>query len=149
MSCKDKSTKSFQLAVGLKQGDIFSTVFFKLYINDIPSVLDDTRNDIKRKVHLCRSSRPKVFCKKDALRNFPTFTGKHLCQSLCSSLLGLQLYQKETLAQVFSCEFCQISERTFFTEQLWWLLLCLKKCLLNALLLAVDLLVKRKTTSKV
>ena len=29
-----------------------------------------------------RSSRPKVFCKKDVLRNTAKFTGKHLCQSL-------------------------------------------------------------------
>ena len=34
-------------------------------------------------VKLCRSSRPEVFCKK------------------------------ETLAQVFSCEFCEISDNTF------------------------------------
>ena len=27
-------------------------------------------------------SRPEVFCKKGALRNFTKFTGKHLCQSL-------------------------------------------------------------------
>ena len=26
---------------------------------------------------------------------------------------GLQRYQKETLAQVFSCEFCEISNNTF------------------------------------
>ena len=25
-----------------------------------------------------RSSRPELFCKKDVLRNFTTFTGKHL-----------------------------------------------------------------------
>ena len=29
-----------------------------------------------------RSSRPEVLCKKGALRNFSTFTGKHLCQSI-------------------------------------------------------------------
>ena len=29
-----------------------------------------------------RSRRPEVFCKKGVLRNFPKFTGKHLCQSL-------------------------------------------------------------------
>ena len=29
-----------------------------------------------------RSSCPEVFCKKDALRNFAKFTGKHLCQNL-------------------------------------------------------------------
>ena len=26
---------------------------------------------------------------------------------------------KETLAQVFPCEFCKISKNTFFTEHLW------------------------------
>ena len=27
--------------------------------------------------------------------------------------------KKETLAQVFSCEFCKIFKNTFFTEHLW------------------------------
>ena len=27
--------------------------------------------------------------------------------------------KKETLAQVFSCEFCEISKNTFFVEHLW------------------------------
>ena len=27
--------------------------------------------------------------------------------------------KKETLAQVFSCEYCEISKNTFFTEHLW------------------------------
>ena len=27
--------------------------------------------------------------------------------------------KKETLAQVFSCEFCEISKKAFFTERLW------------------------------
>ena len=31
--------------------------------------------------------------------------------------------EKETLAQVFSCEFCEISKNTFFREHLRWLLL--------------------------
>ena len=31
--------------------------------------------------------------------------------------------KKESLAQVFSCEFCEISKNTFFIEHLWWLLL--------------------------
>ena len=33
------------------------------------------------------------------------------------------LLKKESLAQVFSCEFCEISKNTFLTEHLWWLLL--------------------------
>ena len=43
---------------------------------------------------------PKVFCKKDAFRNFAKFTGKHLCQSQASKFIG-----KETLVHMFSCEF--------------------------------------------
>ena len=31
---------------------------------------------------LSRSTRPEVLCKKEVLRNFSKFTGKHLCQSL-------------------------------------------------------------------
>ena len=44
-------------------------------------------------VYLFRGSRPEVFCKKGALRNFAKFTGKHLCQSLFFNKfagLGLQ-----------------------------------------------------------
>ena len=32
-------------------------------------------------------------------------------------------FLKKTLAQVFSCEFCEISKNTFFIEHLWWLFL--------------------------
>ena len=54
--------------------------------------------------------------KKGVLRNFTKFTGKHLCQSLffnkvagsaCNSI------KKETLPQVFFCEFYEISKNTF------------------------------------
>ena len=36
-----------------------------------------------------------------------------------SFLIKLQAFKKEALAQVFSCEFCEISKNTFFTEHLW------------------------------
>ena len=48
--------------------------------------------------------------KKDILKNFPEFTGKHLCQSPCNFI------KKETLAHVFSREFCEIFKNTFLTE---------------------------------
>ena len=48
--------------------------------------------------------------KKGVLRDFTKFTGKHLCQ---------RLFFIKSLAQVFSCEFCEISKNTFFTEHLW------------------------------
>ena len=44
---------------------------------------------------------PEVFCQKGVLGNFTKLTRK-----------------KETLAQVFSSEFCEISKNTFFTEHL-------------------------------
>ena len=56
-----------------------------------------------------RINRPEVFYKKAVFRNFTKFTGKHLCQSQACNLI-----KKETLAQVFSCEFCEISKNTFF-----------------------------------
>ena len=74
---------------------------------------------ITQKQHVkFRSSRPKVFSKKGVLRNFTKFTGKHLCQGLFfNKVAGLRpskLLKKETLIQVFSCEFCEISKSTFF-----------------------------------
>ena len=55
--------------------------------------------------------------RKGVLRNIAKFLGKELCQSLFFekvSGLRLQLYlKKETLAQVFSCEFCKISKNSF------------------------------------
>ena len=54
-----------------------------------------------------------MFCEKGVLRNFAKFSGKLLCQSLFFiNVAGLRLVQ-ETLAQVFSSEFCEISKNTF------------------------------------
>ena len=61
-----------------------------------------------------RSSRPEVFCKKGVLRNFKKLTGKHLCQSLFCNDSACNFIKKETLAQMFSCEFCEISKNTSF-----------------------------------
>ena len=38
---------------------------------------------------------------------------------LFAFFFGLTALLKETLAQVFSCEFCETSKNTFFTERLW------------------------------
>ena len=90
--------------------------------------------DIILKVWLSVSS-----IKKDALKNFAKFKGKHLCQSLffnkVADLLKISqnsqentcarvffdkkeslsfFLKKESLAQVFSCEFCEIFKNTFF-----------------------------------
>ena len=69
-----------------------------------------------------RSGHRRCSVRKGVLRNFAKFTGKYLCQSLfLNKVAGLRpaiLFKKETLAQVFSCEFCKISKNTFFTEHL-------------------------------
>ena len=50
--------------------------------------------------------------KKGVLKNFTKFTGKHLCHSRFFN-------KKGTMAQVFPCEFCEISKKTFLTKHLW------------------------------
>ena len=60
--------------------------------------------------------------RKGVLRNFAKLTWKHLRQSLflikLQALQACNFIKKETLAQVFSCEFCKISNNSFFTEYL-------------------------------
>ena len=51
-----------------------------------------------------------MFYKKGVLKDFAKFTGKHLHQNL--------FFNKEALAQVFSCEFCEVFKSIFFTEHL-------------------------------
>ena len=57
---------------------------------------------------------PEVFCKKGVLKNFTKVTGKHLFQSLFFKSQACNFIKKETLALVFSCEFCEISKNTYF-----------------------------------
>ena len=57
-------------------------------------------------LNFVRDSGPVVFCKKAEACNF---------------------IEKETLAQLFACEFCDISKNTFLKEHLWWLL-CFVNC---------------------
>ena len=76
------------------------------------------------------SSHRRCSVKKGALRNFAKLTGKDLCQSLFfSKVAGLwpvTLLRKETLAQAFLCEFCEISKNTFSTEHLQTTAFCSK-----------------------
>ena len=52
-----------------------------------------------------RSSRPEVFHKKGALRNFAKFTGKHPCQSLnFNKVAGLSLYFLQNTSGVAASE---------------------------------------------
>ena len=69
---------------------------------------------------------PDVFYKKGVFKNFAKFIEKHRWQSLFFNKVAgnsCNFIKNETLAQVFSCKFCEISKNIFFTEHLRWLLL--------------------------
>ena len=60
---------------------------------------------------LHRSSRPEGFCKKGILRNFPKFSGKHLCQGLFfNKVAGLRpgtLLKKRLWHRCFAVNFAK------------------------------------------
>ena len=72
---------------------------------------------------LFRSSHRRCSIRKGVPGNFAKFTGKHVPGHVSRvffwRMKPATLLKKETLAQVFSCEFCKISKNTFFTKHLW------------------------------
>ena len=109
--------KNFRCSLG-KQFEHFSHIFaqsLKFYRKR------DSSTD--RSYHRRSSVRKVIF------RNFEKFIGKHMCQSLF--LITLQtsacnFIKKETLAQVFSCVFCEISNTSgdcfFCIDNFQWFL---------------------------
>ena len=73
---------------------------------------------------LLLTSLSKFFYKKCVLKNFPKFTGKHLCRSL---FFNKDFIKKETPTQVFSREFWEISKNPFLQNTSRWLLLSIFK----------------------
>ena len=72
---------------------------------------------IWEKLEKNRNNHPEMFCEK-GVRNSTKFTGKHLCQSLFF-FLACNFIKRETLTQLFSCEFCKISKNTFSCEDVY------------------------------
>ena len=67
-----------------------------------------------------RRSHRRCSMEKGVLKYFAKFTRKYLYEShLCNEVDTCNFIKKEQLAQLFSCEFCEISKNTFFTEPLW------------------------------
>ena len=98
-------------------GEIFKNTFFYRIPPVVPSV------------SIFRSSLPEVVCDNGVLENFAKFVD-------ASSLI-----KKETLAQVYSCECCEIFKNIFFIKHLRWLLLCINKTFPTTLFLSTNLLV--------
>ena len=68
-----------------------------------------------------RNSHWSCSVRKAVLRNFAKFTGKRLCQSqFLNNVAGFRpqgsFIKIETLAHVFSCEFCEIFKNTLFKK---------------------------------
>ena len=68
---------------------------------------------------------PEAFHKKAVLKNFAIFSGSPVLKSHlgrgCNKVAGrkgLQLYWKEAPTQMFSCEYCKISNNTYFEEHI-------------------------------
>ena len=65
-----------------------------------------------------RSSRQEVFCRKDFLRHFAKFTGKHMCQSLCfnkvADLRPATLLKKRLWHRCFPVHFAKFLRTPLF-----------------------------------
>ena len=76
-------------------------VLSRSYSKESVHILGSKRNTILPcyKVLLKRNSRREVLCKKDVVRNFAKFTGKHLCQGLFFK----RLMSYKNIGRVVSC----------------------------------------------
>ena len=71
---------------------------------------------------LFRSSQRRCSVRKGVLRKFAKFTGNHL-QTTWNHAQICNVIKIETPAQVFYCEFCEVSKKTFLQSTSWRLLL--------------------------
>ena len=108
-SCNFKTFSLFSLAL------VTLLDFLQIFIA-LTCLFGASQNHLASFLETLRSSRPEMFCEKGALKYFTKFTGKHLCQSLLCQPEACNFIKIETLAQVFSCKFCDISESTFFLQ---------------------------------
>ena len=75
----------------------------------------------------CQKQPPEVFCKKDVLKNFAKFTGRHLCQSLffnkVAGLRSATLFKKRLWHRRLPVNFAKFLKKPLLTEHFRWLLL--------------------------
>ena len=95
---KDSSLDVFREIMEKFSKQLFQIAFFQ-----------NTNGWANRKSQTQKQPPPEVFCKKSCSYQFHKIHRPQACNFI----------KKEALAQVFSCEFCEISKNTFFTEHLW------------------------------
>ena len=64
---------------------------------------------------IIRNSRPLVLCKNGVLTNFAKYLLRLFFNESCRHT-EFNFIKKEIPAQIFSCEFCEISHNTFYKE---------------------------------
>ena len=67
-----------------------------------------------KNINVCSEAATKGVLWKKVLLEISQNSKKNTCAKV-----SIKLYLKRDSAQVFSCEFCEISINTFFTEHLW------------------------------
>ena len=108
--------------IKLKVSSLILFFFLRFSFNPLENVVRGIKwKHWEEKGHLTvfRSSHRRCSVRKCVFRNFSKFTGKQLCQNLFFNKVQAWGLKKETLAQVFSCEFWEISKNIFFAEHLW------------------------------
>ena len=66
---------------------------------------------------ISKISHPEMFFKKDVLKNFANFIGKHMCDNLFSAIVGLQFCRKrDSGTVVFLWILHNVLQNTLFTE---------------------------------
>ena len=76
---------------------------------DIKKVKSKKKNsNANKSMHKVQKQPPEVSCKKRCSKRF--------CKIHRKTPQACNVIKKETLAQVLSCEFCEISKNTFFAE---------------------------------
>ena len=82
-------------------------------VYDKPNILETINRELELESghgsKSLRTSHQRCSVGKGVLRIFAKFIGKQACNFI----------KKETQAQIFSCEFFEISKNTFFIEHLW------------------------------
>ena len=104
--------------------------YYKLFSKYFGKINRNVENMTSEEIVFLQKQPPEVFCKKGIFRKFAKFTGKHLCQTHFLNKVAGQdcnFIKKEAQAQVFSCEFSEISKNTFFASPERLLLFLSKK----------------------
>ena len=104
------TTKGFESRISCTTEDLPNLLISKVQLVNNCSRMQESLCSSPLVVTRARSSYRRYSVKQGILKYFANFTEKQV--------LGLQLYQKETLTQVFSCEICEIFKNTYLEEYL-------------------------------